>query len=274
MYPSNFDGLKKMKKSKQYYKNLIQKWIEEEKQWSCGIESMGRYLKNNRKRHKYLVELCKNLNPDKSAKILDIGRSNLSVLLAKYYSDVTTLGFDLDLDKGGHREIETINLKNIVFDLNECKNVEKWIEDKFDLIIYSEVLEHLYEAPEFSLLFLNYLLKPGGFIICTTPNAASLYRRRKLFFGKNDFDKIRFYKINPGHYREYTKDELIQMAQISELKVVEHKYPNFANPFSLKDKIHFFINNFVGFISYTLDNCTIRIFPSFREYQVLILVKK
>jgi len=225
-------------KSKQFYEDLITKWIEEEKQKLCGIESKDRYLQNHGKRFEYLSKLCKTLNPDKSAKILDIGRSGLSVLLSKYYSYVTTLGLDLEIDEGGHRERETIDLKHIVFDLNESKNVEKWADEKFDLIVYSEVIEHIYEAPEFSLLFLNYLLNPDGFIIITTPNAASLYRRLKLLLGKNTINRIRFYNLNPAHYREYTKEELIQMAELCEFKVEKHQYICFYDDSdSLKSRI-------------------------------------
>ncbi|MCK4654833.1 MAG: methyltransferase domain-containing protein [Candidatus Cloacimonetes bacterium] len=249
-----------MMNPKQYYKDLIEKWIEEEKQKLCGIDSKDRYLQNHRKRFEYLMELCKNLNHDKSAKILDIGRSDLSVLLTKYYLSVTTLGLDLEVDKGGHRERETINLKHIVFDLNESKNVQKWTDEKFDLIVYSEVIEHIYEAPEFSLLFLNYLLNLGGFIIITTPNAASLYRRLKLLLGENTISRIRFYNLNPAHYREYTKEELIQMAEMCELKVVKHEYLALAdNPDSLKSRIF---------------NLITKIIPQFRWSQVLILSKK
>ncbi len=245
---------------KQYYKDMIANWIEEEKQKLCGNESKDRYLQNHGKRFEYLNNLCKTLNSDKSAKILDIGRSGLSVLLTKYYSNVTTLGLDLGIDKGGHRERETIDLKHIVFDLNESKNVEKWTDEKFDLIVYSEVIEHIYEAPEFSLLFLNYLLNPDGFIICTTPNAASLYRRLKLLLGKNTISRIRFHNLNPAHYREYTKDELIQMAEMCELKVVKHQYICFYDDSdSLKSRIFNFITNAI---------------LSFRWSQVLILSKK
>ena len=249
-----------MMNPKQYYKDLIEKWIEEEKQKLCGIESKERYLQNHGKRFEYLSKLCQTLKPGKSTKILDIGRSDLSVLLSKYYSDVTTLGLDLEIDKGGHREREIIDLKHIVFDLNESKKVEKWTEEKFDLIVYSEVIEHIYEAPEFSLLFFNYLLNSDGFIIITTPNAASLYRRLKLLLGNNTISRIRFHNLNPAHYREYTKKELIQMAEICELKVVKHEYLSLAdNPDSLKSRIFNFITNAI---------------PSFRWSQVLILSKK
>ncbi|NQV18631.1 MAG: methyltransferase domain-containing protein [Armatimonadetes bacterium] len=249
-----------MMNTKQYYKDLITKWIDEEKQKLCSIESKDRYLQNHGKRFEYLSNLCKTLNSDKSAKILDIGRSDLSVLLTKYYSNVTTLGLDLEIDKGGHREREIIDLKHIVFDLNESKNVKKWIDEKFDLIVYSEVLEHIYEAPEFSLLFLNYLLNSDGFIICTTPNAASLYRRLKLLLGKNTISRIRFHNLNPAHYREYTKEELIQTAEMCELKVAKHQYICFYDDSdSFKSRIFNFITNVV---------------PSFRWSQVLILRKK
>ncbi len=216
-----------MKDDLRNYKELINQWINDEKKYKCGKEISNKYIESSFKRFKYLVNLCISLKPYKSIDILDVGRSHLSVLLSKYYTNLITLGFGLNNDDGGHRELEKININHITFDLNDSKNVNIWSYSKrFDLIVFSEVIEHLYEAPEFSLLFLKYLLKPGGLLICSTPNAVAIHKRLRMFFGLNPFEKIRFYSKNPGHFREYTKKELIDMGEKCGFYFVNHKFIN------------------------------------------------
>jgi hypothetical protein len=77
----------------------------------------------------------------------------------------------------------------------------------------AEVLEHLYTAPQLVLGFVKSLLRPNGFLILQTPNAASLPKRLKLFFGRHPYEKIRTDPRNPGHYREYTISELRALAE-------------------------------------------------------------
>jgi hypothetical protein len=62
---------------------------------------------------------------------------------------------------------------------------------------------------------LGELLEPGGLLILQTPNAASLGKRVKLALGLNPFDGIRTDRLNPGHYREYTLRELIDILRRS-----------------------------------------------------------
>ncbi len=52
------------------------------------------------------------------------------------------------------------------------------------------------------------LLKPGGAMLVTTPNAAALSKRLRLLFGQNPFEMLRETPENPGHFREYTALEM------------------------------------------------------------------
>lgn len=215
----------------QMYIKKIQQLKDEEYSWTSGRESSKKYAEVHFKRHNKIISFCKKYKPGKKTRVLDIGRSNLSVLLSNYYSSLTTLGFDLADDDGGHRELSPIeNCDHIVFDLNRSEFVEEWpaINEKFDLIVFSETVEHLPIAPEFVLLFLNSLLNKDGVLILTTPNAASIIKRRILLFGKNPFERIRFNLNNPGHFREYTKDEVIQFAKKTDYTIEYCKTINFA----------------------------------------------
>ena len=73
----------------------------------------------------------------------------------------------------------------------------------------AEVIEHLYTAPEIVLKCIKKIIKQNGYFIIQTPNAASLSKRMKLMFqGRNPYEMIRVDHNNPGHFREYTVDEL------------------------------------------------------------------
>jgi 2-polyprenyl-3-methyl-5-hydroxy-6-metoxy-1,4-benzoquinol methylase len=218
--------------SKEHFQQTISKWIEEERSWTCGQKSSDIYARNQDKRFQVTLDICKKHVPNQSAHVLDIGRSNLTNLLSQYYKDVSTLGFDLEKDDGGHREnIKIPNLPHIVYDLNESKNTGSWPNHPqvFDLIVFCETLEHLYTAPEYVLLMLKYLLSPTGIIVITTPNAVSFHKRVIYLRGKNPAERLRFYQMNPGDYRQYTRDEIIDIADKSGLRIVKCSNINFRS---------------------------------------------
>ena len=246
--------------NKEKYKEIIDSWINTEKKQTCGSESQERYIKDHLQRFKYIFNLSTKLLSQKETCILDVGRSYLSTMTSTYYQNVVTMGFDIQDDQGGHREAEKVNMEHIVFDLNESRDVDKWPERKFDLIIFSEVIEHLHEAPEFVFLLLSSMLNKNGYIICTTPNFSFIRNRLSCLIGNNPNSKIRFYKENPAHFREYTKAELIGIVKKSELSVYNHKYINFPiKVTNTKTKFIRIISNLV---------------PSFRASHILILQKK
>lgn len=219
-----------MFENKDDYKNKIKQLIDHEVQITTGNESSIQYALNHKKRHKKIFNLCLKSSPQKDINVLDIGRSSLTELLNTYYQNLSTLGLSLLEDNGGHRELSDLqNIDHITFDLNESDNINAWpkLNNSFDLVVFSETIEHLIIAPEFVMLFLNYILKPGGILVMSTPNAVSLRKRLLMLIGKNPFEKIRFYKNNPGHFREYTKNEISQIAEMTGYNVVICKTLNF-----------------------------------------------
>ena len=68
----------------------------------------------------------------------------------------------------------------------------------YDVIVFAEVIEHLYTAPELVLPYLRELLVLGGVLLLQTPNAVSLRKRAKLLLGVNPFERIRTERDNPG----------------------------------------------------------------------------
>jgi 2-polyprenyl-3-methyl-5-hydroxy-6-metoxy-1,4-benzoquinol methylase len=117
---------------------------------------------------------------------------------------------------------------HIVFNLNDAQKLHpSGVPEPFGLIVFAEVLEHLYTAPELVLHVLESLLARDGIIVCQTPNAAALHKRLKLLAGINPYERIRVDSGNPGHFREYTKPELVDVARRVGLHVLEHQYADY-----------------------------------------------
>lgn len=144
--------------------------------------------------------------------ILDIGRGPFTSMLSKRYADVTTLGFACG--SAGH----------IAYDLNTAARQPIPTDRQFDVVVFAEVIEHLHTAPETVLSRLREIIRPGGHLILQTPNAADLLKRLKLLTGRNPYERIRQDTGNPGHFREYTRAELITLASEAGYTVVSHSY--------------------------------------------------
>jgi 2-polyprenyl-3-methyl-5-hydroxy-6-metoxy-1,4-benzoquinol methylase len=97
-------------------------------------------------------------------------------------------------------------------------------------VIAAEVIEHVHTAPELVFRFLATLLRPGGRLIVQTPNAAALPHRIELLFGRNPFERIRLDPNDPGHYREYTVDELLAIGRGAGLAVTDWTVQNYFAP--------------------------------------------
>ncbi|KAA0072403.1 class I SAM-dependent methyltransferase [Rhodanobacter sp. T12-5] len=80
--------------------------------------------------------------------------------------------------------------------------------DSFDVVVFCEVLEHLTVDPLHAMLELKRVLKPGGRLILTTPNAARLENVSAFVEGRNIYDPYSKYGPYGRHNREYTRHEL------------------------------------------------------------------
>lgn len=98
----------------------------------------------------------------------------------------------------------------------------------FDCVTYLDVIEHHAFSPKRVLLEIHRVLKPGGCLIITTPNHASIYNRFALVLGQsvNDpfsdfFEGAAHVSLYPGHHREYTRRELRTALQKTGFNVLQ-----------------------------------------------------
>jgi hypothetical protein len=155
-------------------------------------------------RYAFLLRLLDRHLTASGGRVLDIGRSDLTDLLAERFQvAVDSLGFETDGPTSTGRHYH--------FDLNRAQREEDWRCDLpiYDLVVMAEVIEHLYTAPSLVLRFLGTIVRPGGLLVIQTPNAAALGKRIQLLRGHNPYERIREDRTRPGHFREYTGAELV-----------------------------------------------------------------
>lgn len=144
--------------------------------------------------------------------VLDVGESVCTRLLAEGLGEgavVHTLDMGCDRDQPhlGPRS------RNFQVDLNGAAAGLRGDVPRGDLILFSEVLEHLHVAPQHVLRALRVMLKPGGTLILQTPNALAVHKRVAMVLGKHPYERLREDARCPGHVREHTLEELRDYAR-------------------------------------------------------------
>jgi SAM-dependent methyltransferase len=103
-------------------------------------------------------------------------------------------------------------------------------DNSFDFIFCLEVIEHL-TVTSYLIEEMYRLLKPGGYLIVTTPNLSRLGNRIKLMFGRSILELATKEVLEEAggwrlHFREYTMSELMYLFENENFIV---KYSKFMN---------------------------------------------
>jgi SAM-dependent methyltransferase len=84
-------------------------------------------------------------------------------------------------------------------------------DEKFDVILFCEVLEHLTIDPMRALLHIKNALQENGYLILSTPNVNRLENVARIISGSNIYDPYSGYGYYGRHNREYNKHELFTL---------------------------------------------------------------
>ncbi|MBL8234896.1 MAG: methyltransferase domain-containing protein [Bryobacterales bacterium] len=90
-------------------------------------------------------------------------------------------------------------------------------EEHFATVLCCELIEHLEQDPMFLMSEVNRVLKPGGHLVMTTPNIASLRAIKAILMGYHPGFFPAYLKPSPSgndearHAREYTPQEIMMM---------------------------------------------------------------
>jgi methionine biosynthesis protein MetW len=105
---------------------------------------------------------------------------------------------------------------NLDYQLNSLTG----LENKYDVIVCADVLEHLV-SPETALHYLQKFLKPGGKVVISFPNVAFLLNRLNLLLGRWNYKEYGI--LDKTHLRFYTLKSGARMVETTGLKVLEVK---------------------------------------------------
>ena len=209
---------------------------------------------------------------DKPLTILDIGcgNGNISYQLAKSGHKVTGIDISEETILFAQKNYgSTPGLEFKIIDIESFNPVES---EKYDVIVCSEVLEHLFQPERLTLNF-KKLLKPGGVAVITVPNGFGpretlITKPIKVIF-KNDnffsrsvigFKSLLGYKGDTKqssakyleHVQFFTVKKLSKLAEISGFRIVKIDSGDFIGnvfPFSLICNRLLFLQKFDCFMA-------------------------
>ncbi|HWE37742.1 MAG TPA: class I SAM-dependent methyltransferase [Isosphaeraceae bacterium] len=212
------------------------------------------YYPRYRSRYRALMKLYAEVAGPPPIDFLDIGGGQYAAMAATLWGDRATLA-DVGGSNGDYLRERGVR----PVEWNLCGDAEPF-DAEFDVAMFSEVIEHLPIPGHIVLERLRRALRPGGTLICTTPN---LYRLRNVVYmaiGKRMFDHFRMPTDRGlGHILEYTRDHLrwqFERAGFEDVGVELRQFPH--NP----NALHFRVLSWLGAPLYLV--------PRFREALVVV----
>ena len=210
------------------------------------------YMKVNKYRFK---EIFNSLPITSNLRVLDIGTTFFTYLIKKFYPNWEVSTIDL-----------TDNMADVCFDsdiqFKQCNLSTDTIpfeNDYFDIILFTEVLEHICAPPSQILKEVNRVLRRNGKMIISVPNIATLYNRVRLLLGISPLQSPEE-QLNGestqgyGHLHEYTLKEIKYTLETAGLYISRYKF--IYNP---KPPESGLIK-----VARTIYNLPLKIFPSLR----------
>lgn len=179
-------------------------------------------------RYLYTINLVTSLVKKPGNLVLDVGCGIGITALSLNKLGFKTIGIDKHIFKDKEKTyfaLDDINYLKNIWQKENLEIMEKDIIELdapdnscFDLIIAEAIIEHQTDPKKF-LLKINELLKSGGVAVISSPNLTTLLKRTRFMFGRSpNWDLQQFFNYGKnftGHWREYTLNELTQMAEMT-----------------------------------------------------------
>lgn len=113
--------------------------------------------------------------------------------------------------------VDFFDFESKIFNLEKTEPYP-YENNTFDVVLCCEILEHLILNPFNIFKEIHNILKPGGKLILTTPNAIRLTNVAAMLAGQNIFD-IFHPVIHGRHNREYEVEELVSIIENHRYKI-------------------------------------------------------
>jgi 2-polyprenyl-3-methyl-5-hydroxy-6-metoxy-1,4-benzoquinol methylase len=203
----------------------------------------------------------------KDKRVLDIGCGAGTICFYIANKGNNTLAFDISKKaiKACQESSRIMGLDKLArFKVVDFPN--ETVKEKFDLIIFSEVIEHLSDD-NLALIRIYSMLNNNGILIITTPSKHAPLHRLGYAMG---FDK------RVGHLRRYTIDDLSVQCKNVGFKIIKTQKIEgilrnflFLNP--IAGKFVRFVKYFISDIVTFVDTLTI---PIFGESNIIIVAQR
>lgn len=137
-------------------------------------------------------------------RVLDVGCYDGTITSQIMKNGNTVIGVDNSLPA-----IRLARKKGVtahLLDLEKSEVPKAW--GKFDVVVAGEIIEHLIDTDSF-VDHMKHALKPGGYVVITTPNLAGIGSRISLLMGKTPWMIENEVSVhNSGHIRYFTPETL------------------------------------------------------------------
>lgn len=162
-----------------------------------------------------ILEIAKDI---KNKRILDVGcaRGYLGAQFKRNENYV--VGIELSIS--AVHEAEKVLNKVYVADV-EKSWPEEIKKEKYDIVILSEFLEHIFDPVEV-LRNAREVLSPGGEVIITTPNFMTWTNRIKFMFGNFKYQEQGMFDF--GHIRWFTYSYLKEVLSVSGFEITKENH--------------------------------------------------
>jgi 2-polyprenyl-3-methyl-5-hydroxy-6-metoxy-1,4-benzoquinol methylase len=153
----------------------------------------------------------------RGGRVLDIGSGQFAVLCRHM------LGAQCDVLDIDSRSAEALRTNGIGFTQLDLSRQVYTASAAYDLVVMAEVIEHVPTPPYVVFGNLRTAIRPGGYLLVTTPNLYRLRNLLRMALGKRIFD----YFLVPGpeqplgHFIEYAREQLEWHVTRAGLEVVE-----------------------------------------------------
>jgi ubiquinone/menaquinone biosynthesis C-methylase UbiE len=158
------------------------------------------------------------LDQKPKGKLLELGTSKVIPLSLQQLApelEVHVTDFNLDQPQSGQMSIQIGHYtREVPVYRVDLETQEIPVEDAtFDLVVCTEVIEHLELDPMFMIAEINRVLKPQGILILTTPNITSSRALWKILRGFEPYFYMQ-YRHKPKLYRHNYEYSPIAITQI------------------------------------------------------------
>jgi SAM-dependent methyltransferase len=166
------------------------------------------YMRQHAWRFKRLLSLLP--RHPQSLRVLDIGPTPFTLYLKQRFPQWDL--WALDRTDFLQQRFAAAGIRQRSCDLDQAH--VPFADEHFDLVICTEVLEHVFAPPTKLLRDIKRTLRPSGRLLLSVPNLAILRKRLRFLFGISPLpDPDLTLDTHPlhghGHVREYTRKEIV-----------------------------------------------------------------